>query len=78
MNDNDGQRLTFLELFRDKGYFVEIPIIQRDYAHGRESASRVRKNFLASLHHSLQKDEPIDLDFIYGSISDNKIHYSPH
>ncbi len=73
MNDNDGQRLTFLELFRDKGYLVEIPIIQRDYAHGRESASRVRNNFLVSLHHSLQNDEPLDLDFIYGSISDNKL-----
>ncbi len=73
MNDNDGQKLTFLDIFRDKEYLVEIPIIQRDYAHGRESASRVRSNFLTSLYHSLQKDEPLDLDFIYGSISDGKL-----
>jgi hypothetical protein len=73
MNETDGQKLTFLDIFRNKGYWVEIPIIQRDYAHGRESASRVRNNFLMSLHRSLKEDEPLDLDFIYGSVSDGKL-----
>ncbi|MFC1942537.1 DUF262 domain-containing protein [Chloroflexota bacterium] len=72
MNDTSGERLTFYGIFKDKGYSVEIPIIQRDYAQGRASASQVRRNFLSSLYNCLKNDEPIDLDFIYGSISNGK------
>jgi hypothetical protein len=68
-NDN---KLTFLNLFIDKGYKIEIPIIQRDYAQGRIVENQVRNNFLNSLYRCLKNDNPLDLDFIYGSIS-NKI-----
>lgn len=69
---NIGERLTFCDIFRQKGYSIEIPIIQRDYAQGRESAGQVRKNFLSSIYDCLQHDRPIDLDFVYGSIFDHK------
>ncbi len=72
MNENSGERLTFYSIFKDKGYSVEIPIIQRDYVQGRVSAGQVRKNFLLSLYNSLNNDEPLDLDFIYGSTSNSK------
>ena len=72
MNDANGQRLTFCGIFKDKGYSIEIPIIQRDYAQGRDSAAHIRNNFLISLYKCLNNKEPIDLDFIYGGILDNK------
>jgi len=72
MNDASGERLTFYSIFKDKGYSVEIPIIQRDYAQGRDSASQIRKGFLLSLYSCLENDKPIDLDFIYGSIFNGK------
>lgn len=48
---------------------VVIPIIQRDYAQGRDSAIEVRKNFLKSIKDVLDSDkEFLNLDFIYGYI----------
>jgi len=70
-----GERLSFFKLFNEKGYHIEIPIIQRDYAHGRDSSSEVREMFLDSLYSYLEENRSNrDLDFIYGSISttDNK------
>ena len=40
-NIQSGERLSFFKLFAEKGYFVEIPIIQRDYVQGRESSSEL-------------------------------------
>lgn len=59
---------------------IEVPMIQRDYAQGRNTKkiSEIRDEFLNDL---LNKGEailldstkqPIELDFIYGSIADNK------
>jgi len=72
MNRNSGERLTFSDIFLRKGYSIEIPIIQRDYAHGRESAAQVRRDFLETLYDCLEEDEHIDLDFVYGSIIGQK------
>ena len=46
-----------------------IPIIQRDYAQGREDANvaRVRKGFVDALYNAVTQ-KPIVLDFIYGDI----------
>ncbi|MFD2873481.1 DUF262 domain-containing protein [Mucilaginibacter ximonensis] len=64
-----GERLTFLELFQQKHYDVEIPIIQRDYAQGRASSREVREVFLDALFNYLEEGLPHrDLDFIYGSV----------
>lgn len=60
-----SNRLIFLELIERYGC-IEIPEIQRDYAHGRTSAIRVRNRFIDSLFDCLCKDKPLSLDFIYG------------
>ena len=70
MNESncEGQRLGFLKLFERYDH-VEIPLIQRDYAQGRESAKAVRERFLDSLLAILKDDkQPLSLDFIYGEV----------
>ncbi|HWA24360.1 MAG TPA: DUF262 domain-containing protein [Lacunisphaera sp.] len=49
---------------------IEIPIIQRDYAQGRDSlaVARIRSNFLDVLHGALTTETPISLDFVYGDV----------
>src|SRR5688500_12652788 len=53
---------------------VEIPLIQRDYAQGREDArtNAIRARFLDAIHAALTQDAPIGLDFIYGEVRDRK------
>ena len=64
-----GERLTFFNLFKEKGYQIEIPIIQRDYAQGRPSTFEVRNSFLDALYIYLEENKKNrDLDFIYGSL----------
>jgi hypothetical protein len=54
---------------------IEIPIIQRDYAQGRktEKVSEIRVNFVDDLHNSLINSTQLDLDFVYGSVRDQKL-----
>lgn len=71
-NPNSGERVTFRELFQ-RHPIVEVPIIQRDYVHGRASELEVRTEFIKALHAALSKPEgdpslPLDLDFVYGSV----------
>jgi hypothetical protein len=50
---------------------IEVPIIQRDYAQGRETAEviRLRNKFINEyLIESLLRGDKIELDFVYGSI----------
>lgn len=62
---------SFRELF-GKGQRVEIPVIQRDYAQGREDerSQEVRARFVKDLARALSPDRtdssPLDLDFVYG------------
>ncbi len=62
---------SFRELFGD-GHRVEIPVIQRDYAQGREDehSREVRRRFLDALGGVLDSERTdtaaLDLDFIYG------------
>lgn len=72
MNDtikNQGEQLTFFQIFSEKNWKIEIPIIQRDYAQGRKSASEIRVAFLNTLYSHLSTNKYIDLDFVYGSLS---------
>ena len=75
MNENtiqQGERLSFFKLFSEKNYRVCIPIIQRDYAQGRRTTKEVRDNFLTALYDYLDEEKPNrDLDFVYGTITDN-------
>ncbi|MFI8622647.1 DUF262 domain-containing protein [Marinomonas sp. NPDC078689] len=57
-------------------YNIEIPIIQRDYAQGRNDAksTQIRKNFIKSLHQMVvDPNRSQDLDFIYGSVKGDKL-----
>ncbi|GHV96523.1 hypothetical protein AGMMS50293_28430 [Spirochaetia bacterium] len=79
MPDNDiakqAIRLSFYTLFKEKGYRIEIPIIQRDYAQGRESNLEIRETFLDTLYEYLKNGEfNKDLDFVYGNIIVEKDH----
>ncbi len=67
---------TFRELFAD-GRRVEIPIIQRDYAQGRDDArsQQILDTFLRELRHVLVEPaaKPLDLDFVYGRWRDDGV-----
>jgi hypothetical protein len=67
-NNLTSEKLTFLELI--KKFEIEIPIIQRDYAQGREGKEELRKNFLGALLDAV-KGKELELDFVYGSVKDN-------
>jgi hypothetical protein len=58
---------------------VQIPMIQRDYAQGREDEVEIRKRFLKSIFAALVSDSNLELDFIYGSMKeiDKKTHFIP-
>ena len=55
-------------------YNISIPIIQRDYAQGRNNTDivEIRDNFLDAIDKKLSKNENLHLDFIYGSIKKDK------
>lgn len=57
-----------------KKYYISIPIIQRDYAQGRNDVDikEIRDIFLETIGEKLSKDENLHLDFIYGSIKGDK------
>lgn len=71
-----GKQMIFKKLW-DEHRKVEIPLIQRDYAQGRESAADVRDEFLKALKYALglpfdDPSLPLNLDFIYGSVEGDK------
>lgn len=57
---------SFYELVEQ--YDVRIPIIQRDYAQGREENISICENFLKALKESILLNKTINLDFIYGNV----------
>lgn len=58
INTLSGERVSFYKLFSEKGYNIEIPIIQRDYAQGRKSTEEVREMFLDALSEYLDENIP--------------------
>ena len=67
--------LSFLELFKTEKLDIEIPMLQRDYAQGREDANakKIRERFLDTLTSALE-GAPVVLDFIYGSVENGKFY----
>lgn len=62
-----------------KNNYIEIPIIQRDYAQGRLGKENLRKNFLGDLKRALDneppyKDTEMKLDFIYGTTENDRLN----
>lgn len=64
---------TLFELLDE--YKVEVPIVQRDYAQGRQDdhARNVRLNLLKDMRAAiLGETQPLDLSFVYGKAEDKK------
>jgi len=60
---------SFLELISE--HCIEIPVIQRDYAQGRDTkrSKAIRKAFVERIFKALlNESEPIHLNFVYGKI----------
>ena len=70
---SNNQLDTLFELL-DK-YHVEVPIVQRDYAQGRQDvhATTVRSTLLNDMRAAVVGETPpLDLNFVYGKARDKK------
>ncbi len=72
MSNNKIQATTFWDFLNN--YIVEIPIIQRDYAQGRIGKEKLREEFLAALKKALDDKKKLKLDFVYGSLEQEKFN----
>ncbi len=61
----ENRKITFWDLLDE--YSIEIPVIQRDYAQGRDNVVDIRNNFLENIKKSLDTRIDLDLNFVYGS-----------
>src|SRR5262245_34667894 len=69
---DSNQPISFVQLLK-RCPRIEVPLIQRDYAQGRDTEKEVRDDFLRALHRALtitteKYSSALNLDFIYGSI----------
>lgn len=51
---------------------ITIPIIQRDYAQGRDDNKDLREQFIGKIFNHLENKKELKLDFIYGAIDKNQ------
>jgi len=77
MNNNNTQQATFWKFLSERK--IEIPKIQRDYAQGRIGKEKLRERFLNDLKNALDgklpnNEEKLKLDFVYGSIENEKLY----
>lgn len=63
--------ITFWKFLSDNG--IEIPIVQRDYAQGRDGKEELRKSFLRDLKSALDDNTQMKLDFVYGMMENGKL-----
>jgi hypothetical protein len=73
-NEFSTQKLSFWNLI-SSDLHVQIPIIQRDYAQGRndDKTKRIRGLFLRKIKEVLEHPNgSMELDFVYGDIAENK------
>jgi uncharacterized protein with ParB-like and HNH nuclease domain len=51
-------------------YWIEIPIIQRDYAQGRRTpkVDEIRNKIIDDMFAALEKSRTLEFDFVYGNI----------
>ena len=68
-----SKKISFWSLLESKK--IVIPIIQRDYAQGREGKEFLRERFLCQLFDALKEDaKPLVLDFVYGSVEEDTLY----
>ena len=74
--ENRATENTFWGLLSNEkeNFSIFIPRIQRDYAQGREEleANQIRETFVNDIFNALDKDETLDVNFIYGNIDDTE------
>lgn len=69
----NNDKVSFWKLLSEKK--IIIPIIQRDYAQGREGKEFLRERFLGQLFDALKDNaNPLVLDFVYGSVENNTLY----
>lgn len=66
--NNSSNLYSFWDILKGSAG-IEIPIIQRDYAHGRKNEQEIRANFLSSIKEAFSK--PTIFDFVYGYQNEN-------
>lgn len=77
-----GKQIIFKQLL-DRHKWIQVPMIQRDFAQGRPTQEEVRDEFLNALHTALSlppdhESLPLNLDFIYGSVEgDGETRFLP-
>lgn len=68
MNDNQnkaiGSAIPVGDFFEK--YNVCIPILQRDYAQGRDGKEYIREVFLKDIKDAVENNKPLTMDFVYG------------
>lgn len=67
MTKKKRESWTLLKMLKE--YEVIIPVIQRDYAHGRKGNEHIRRLILNRVHKKLVEESaenPLRLDFVYG------------
>ena len=71
-NNVTGEKSNFWKLTTN--HAIVIPILQRDYAQGRETddVRQIRDKFVKKLFETLKKNTAITLDFVYGSLEEPK------
>lgn len=69
----EQEKYTFIDVCQQDFDGIEIPIIQRDYAQGREKEEKKRDRFLKALLRAVNSEKGITLDFVYGSVIDKKL-----
>ena len=69
----EQEKYTFIDVCQQDFDGIEIPIIQRDYAQGREKEEKKRDRFLKALLRAVNSEKGISLDFVYGSVIDKKL-----
>lgn len=68
MNDNQNKTIESaisVGKFFEK-YNVCIPILQRDYAQGRDGKEYIREVFLTDINEAVKNEQPLTMDFVYG------------
>lgn len=69
----NNDKVSFWKLLQEKK--IVIPIIQRDYAQGREGNEFLRERFLGQLFDALTDNtKTLVLDFVYGSVENNTLY----
>lgn len=76
----NNTKYTFWRLIQE--FSINIPIIQRDYAQGRntDKINDIRKSFIDNLYDAINiNTKTLDFDFIYGSVNviENKKYFIP-